>query len=83
MEIVQSLDTHICLDAIHRFIARREKPKRVVSDNGTYFVGAANELKAPFKDLNQFALKRNLAQNGIQWTFNPLQLHILVLHERH
>ena len=71
MEIVQSLDTQSCLDAVHRFIARRGKPKTVISDNGTNFVGAANELKAAFKELNHSEMQRNLAQNGIQWTFNP------------
>ena len=78
MEIVQSLDTQSCLDAVHRFIARRGKPKTVISDNGTNFVGAANELKAAFKELKQSEMQRNLAQNGIDWTFNPLQLHISV-----
>ena len=71
MEIVQSLDTQSCLDAVHRFIARRGKPKTVISDNGTNFVGAANELKAAFKELNHSEMQRNLAQNDIKWTFNP------------
>ena len=71
IEIVQLLDTQPCLDAVHRFIARRGKPKTVISDNGTNFVGAANELKAAFKELNHSEMQRNLAQNGIEWTFNP------------
>ena len=33
MEIVQSLDTQSCIDAVHRFIARRGEPKTVISDN--------------------------------------------------
>ena len=43
----------------------------IISDNGNNFVGAANELKAAFKDLNHSEMQRNLAQNVIQWTFNP------------
>ena len=71
MEIVQSLDTQSCLDGVHRFITRREKSKTVISDKGINFVGAANEMKAAFKELNHFKILRNLTQNGIQWTFNP------------
>ena len=78
MEIVQSLDTQSCLDAVHRFIARRGKPKTVISDNGTNFVGAANELKAAFRELNHSEMQRNLTQNGIQWTLIPLKVHISV-----
>ena len=78
MEMVQSLETRSCLDAVHRFIARRGKPKTIISDNGTNFVGAANELKAAFEELNHSEMQRDLAQNGIQWIFNPLQLHISV-----
>ena len=71
MKTVQSLDTQSCLDAVHRFIARRGKLKTDISDNGTKFIGAANEIKAAFKELNHFEMQRNLAQNKIQWTFNP------------
>ena len=71
IEIVQLLDTQSCLNAVHRFIARRGKSKTIISDNGTNFVGAANELKAAFKELNHSEMQRNLAQNGKQWTFNP------------
>ena len=35
MEIVHSLDSQSCLNSNHRFIARRGKPKTVISDNGT------------------------------------------------
>ena len=41
LEIVDSLDTAACIDAIHRFIARRGQPKSIISDNGANFVGAA------------------------------------------
>ena len=61
MEIVQTLDTQSCLDAVHRLIARKRKPKTVIFDNGTNFVGAANELKAAFKEMNHSEMQRNLA----------------------
>ena len=46
IEVVQSLDTASCLAAVTRFIARRGHPNIIISDKGTNFVGAANELKA-------------------------------------
>ena len=71
MEIVQSLDTKFFLDAVHRFIARRGKPKTVISHNGINFVGAANDLKAAFKEPNHFEMQRNSVQNGRQWISSP------------
>ena len=44
IEIVPKLDTYSCLNAIMRFIARRGKPVKLISDNGTNFVGAEKEL---------------------------------------
>ena len=46
IEVAQSLDTESCLAAVTRFIARRSYSNIIISDNGTNFVGAANELKA-------------------------------------
>ena len=39
-EIVPKVDTDSCLNAIMRFIAGRGKPVKMISDNGTNFVGA-------------------------------------------
>ena len=38
IDIVPKLDTDSCLNAIMRFIARRGKPIKMISDNGTNFV---------------------------------------------
>lgn len=40
------LETDAFLNAFTRFTSRRGVPKEVVSDNGTNFVSAVNELKA-------------------------------------
>ena len=40
IEIVPKLDTDCCLNKIMRFIAQRGKPVKMISDNGTNFVGA-------------------------------------------
>ena len=53
IEVVQSLDTDSCLVAINRFIARRGKPKTIISDNGTNFVGSAKELKEYINSWNR------------------------------
>ena len=39
IEVVRSLDADSCMAAIVRFTSRRGKPKTIVSDNGSNFVG--------------------------------------------
>jgi hypothetical protein len=45
LEMAWSLDTDTFFNAFTRFTSRRGVPKEVVSDCGTNFVGAVNELK--------------------------------------
>ena len=45
IEVEQSLETESCLAEVTRFIARRGYTNTIISDNGTNFVGAANELR--------------------------------------
>ena len=71
LEMVYSLDTDSCLNAVLRFIARRGHPSTIWSDNGTNSVGANNELKqfAPMWQNSDFQEK--LQQKKIVWKFNP------------
>ena len=71
LELVDSLDTSACIDAIHRFIARRGQPESIISDNGTNFVGTAREFKEAFQELKADEMFSGLAERGIKWTFNP------------
>jgi hypothetical protein len=71
IEIVPSMSTDSCLLGIRRFIARRGKPRVIRSDNGTNFVGADKELHALTLLWNQNQLQSELAQECIQWKFNP------------
>ena len=71
IEIVLKLDTDCCLNAIMRFIAQRGKPVKVISDNGTNFVGAEKELTEYIAAWNKRQIEEHLIQQGIRWKFNP------------
>ena len=61
-EIVPKLDTDSCLNAIMRFIARRGKPIKMISDNGTNFVGADREFKDYIAIWNKERIEEHLVQ---------------------
>ena len=69
LELVDTLDTTSCLDAVHRFIARRGQPKTIISDNGTNFVGAAREFKECFAELQRDGIKVRTLLVGHQMGF--------------
>lgn len=71
LEVAWGLDTDSFLNAFTRFTSRRGVPKEMVSDNGTNFVGAVNELKELVGQLDKNKIQRTTAQKGIQWNFNP------------
>ena len=70
-ELVDSSDTAACLDAVHRFIARNGQPEKKISDNGTNFVGAANEFQAAFIELKKDKIIIEITEKGIKWSFIP------------
>ena len=45
IECVSDMSTLGCMAAKRRFVSRRGCPSQVFSDNGTNFVGAANEIQ--------------------------------------
>ena len=71
IKIVPKLDTDSCLNAIMWFIARRGKPIKMISDNGTNFVGADREFKEYVAAWNKERIEDHLVQPGIRWKFNP------------
>ena len=71
IEIAHSLDTNSFLAAFQRFMARRGKPARVYSDNGTNFVAGSKELKERIREFNSSKIQDKLSQNEILWSFNP------------
>ena len=71
LEKAWSLDTDAFLNAFARFTSRRGVPKEVVSDNGTNFVGAVNELKELAGQLDEEKIKRKTSDKRVRWLFNP------------
>jgi hypothetical protein len=71
LEVAWGLDTDSFLNAFTRFISRRGVPKEMVSDNGTNFVGAVNDLKELVAQLDREKIQRATAHSGTTWSFNP------------
>ena len=71
MEVVDSLTTDSCINALRRFIARRGQVKEIRSDNGTNFVGAERELREALNQWNQSAIHNAMLQKNVDWIFNP------------
>ena len=74
IEVVPKIDTDSCLDAIMRFIARRGKPRTMISDNGTNFVGAEREFAEYVAAWNKERIEEHLIQQGIRsstWEVQP------------
>lgn len=74
LEICSDLTTESFLAAFTRFISRRGLPKKIMSDNGTNFVGASNTLRFQFKNFLQTAeneVSAKYAAQGFEWSFIP------------
>ena len=71
LEMAWSLDTDSFLGTFTRMTNHRGVPLEVISDNGTNFVGANNELKELLTLLDQEKIKNNMTNKGIKWKFNP------------
>ena len=71
IEVLASLDTSSFINALVRFISRRNKPAVIRSDNGTNYIGADKVLKEELNHWNQNQIDQVLKAQGIQWKFNP------------
>ena len=72
LEMAFGLDTDSFLRAFTRMCHRRGVPEEMISDNGTNFVGANQELlKLTNKTCQNSRLKESLISQGIKWSFNP------------
>ncbi|KAI2644797.1 Paraneoplastic antigen-like protein 5 [Labeo rohita] len=65
IEIIESMDTSSCINALRRFFALRGSAKQLHSDCGTNFIGACKELGM------DKTVQRYLSEQGCSWEFNP------------
>jgi hypothetical protein len=71
-ELVKDLRSEPFLSAVKRFVARRERPVCIYSDNDTNFLGASAELKRFFNEKQNLDDTHNLHTGmGIDWKFIP------------
>ena len=71
LEVAWGLDSDSFLNAFIRFTSRRGIPREVISDNGTNFVGAVNELQELLAQIDREKVQRATAHRGTKWSFNP------------
>ena len=71
LEVAHSLDSNSFLMALHRFMARRGKPQKIFSDNGSNFVAAERELAEEIQAINSKKLRDELVLEAVEWQFNP------------
>lgn len=70
LEVAYGLDTDSFLNAFFRMVSRRGLPTDILSDNGTKFIGAKNELQE-LAALDREKIQENTANYGVKWHFNP------------
>ena len=68
LEIVNDLTVEYFLQAFRRFAGRRSLPRLLLSDNGSTFLAATEELKMLFTSTE---LTEALAHKGVEWKFIP------------
>ena len=74
LEVSNDLTTDSAINCIRRFISRRGKLNKFVSDSGKSFVGSNNALQYSFAELKEskiFAAQLHLINVEIDWKFNP------------
>lgn len=64
--IVEDLTSSAFIACLRRFMSRRGKCSKILSDNGTNFIGAQKELAPCMKGIDA-----QIAKEGIEWYFNP------------
>jgi transposase InsO family protein len=68
LEVVEDLSEETFLKAFRRFASRKSLPQKMVSDNGSTYLSAAEELKRLFQSIS---LKEAFNRRGVDWQFIP------------
>ncbi len=68
LEVVNDLTEETFLQAFRRFASRKSLPTKMISDNASTYLSAANELKQLFESPH---LKEEFANRGVEWEFIP------------
>ena len=84
IEKLDSLSTESLLMAMDRFMSRRGRPQKIMSDNGGNFVRANMVIAEEINAWNQRQVEEFLLQKGVAWKFNPpYASHFGGIWERH
>jgi hypothetical protein len=67
LEVANSLTTDSFINALRRFISIRGPIRHLRSDNGTNFVGAANELKKALEEMDQEKVSGFLSEKNCDY----------------
>ena len=73
LEMATSLETDAFLNAFMRMTARKGWPTKMLSDNGTNFVGVEKEIRELISELDHDQLQRMTSSHGVTWHWNPPQ----------
>ncbi|XP_075157880.1 uncharacterized protein LOC142231146 [Haematobia irritans] len=74
LELCSNLSSDSFLAAFTRFVGRRGLPQKIMSDNGTNFVGAERSLRYEFSQFMKEAandISAKYTPHGFQWSFIP------------
>lgn len=69
IDLVTGLSSAAFIACFERFIAQRGHCNKLVSDNGTSFIGAYKEIKQAFEKWSAPETIEHLNKNGTKWTF--------------
>jgi len=71
LEKLDTMETDSFINSLQRFIARRGRPSIIMSDQGTNFAGADNEISRAIKAWNNEQITSEMLQLNVEWKYNP------------
>ena len=71
IEVADTMETDSFIQALRRFICRRDPVRDIRCDRGTYFVSAENKLKRAIEEIDDGRVKTELLKLITDWINNP------------